>query len=119
MPDIGGATEGRHPRTRLDDNFSTPIRFSILASLGDGVELDFATLAGVLQANDSVLSKAIAHLQDAGYVSTRKGYVGSRPRTWIRSTDAGQRAFTGHLGALREIVELGGGQLSWASDAHA
>lgn len=119
MPDIRAAADRGHPRTRLDDNFATPIRFSILASLGDGVELDFATLAGVLQANDSVLSKAIAHLQDAGYVSTRKGYVGSRPRTWVRSTDSGQRAFAGHLGALREIVELGGGQLTWASDPHA
>ncbi|WEK59561.1 MAG: transcriptional regulator [Candidatus Microbacterium colombiense] len=111
-----GAERGAHPRTRLDDNFSTPVRFSILASLGDGVELDFASLAGVLQASDSVVSKGIAHLQDAGYVSTRKAYVGTRPRTWIRSTDAGQRAFSGHLRALREIVELGGGQLSWAAE---
>ncbi|WP_256999592.1 transcriptional regulator [Microbacterium sp. SZ1] len=93
---------------RLDDNFSTPTRFSVLASLGEGVEIDFGTLAKVIQANDSTLSKAIAHLVDAGYVQTRKGQVGSRPRTWIRSTALGEAAFTGHLRALREIVELGG-----------
>lgn len=100
-----------HPRIRLDDNFATPIRFSLMASLGDSIELDFATLADILQANDSALSKAIAHLQDAGYVISRKGYAGSRPRTWVRSTTLGVSAFQGHLRALREIVELGGQQM--------
>lgn len=79
-----------------------------MASLGEGIELDFATLAEILQVSDSVLSKAISHLQEAGYVVGRKGYVGSRPRTWVRTTDAGRAAFAGHLRALREIVELGG-----------
>lgn len=79
-----------------------------MASLGEGIELDFASLAEILQASDSVLSKAISHLQDAGYVVGRKGYVGSRPRTWVRATAAGHEAFAGHLRALREIVELGG-----------
>lgn len=100
-----------HPRTRLDDNFSTPIRFSLMASLGEGIELDFATLADILQANDSALSKAISHLQHAGYVVGRKGYVGTRPRTWVRATASGISAFAGHLRALREIVELGGQQM--------
>ncbi len=79
-----------------------------MATLGDGVELDFATLADMLEANDSALSKAIAHLHATGYVRARKGAVGNRPRTWVRSTSAGRAAFAGHLQALREIVELGG-----------
>lgn len=79
-----------------------------MASLGEGIELDFATLAEILQASDSVLSKAISHLQEGGYVAGRKGYVGTRPRTWVRATAAGQEAFAAHLRALREIVELGG-----------
>lgn len=96
-----------HPRTRLDDNFASPIRFSLMASLGEGIELDFGTLADILQTGDSALSKAISHLQSAGYVLARKGYAGSRPRTWVRSTADGQNAFTGHLRALQEIVDLG------------
>ncbi|WP_435744224.1 winged helix-turn-helix domain-containing protein [Microbacterium sp. PMB16] len=111
MTDAAAGSRRPHPRTRLDDNFSTPIRFSLMASLAEGIELDFATLADILQANDSALSKAISHLQDAGYVTGRKGYLGSRPRTWVRSTTAGLDAFSGHLRALREIVELGGQQM--------
>lgn len=79
----------------------------MMASLGEGIELDFGTLADILQAGDSAVSKAISHLQAAGYVFARKGYAGSRPRTWVRSTANGQKAFTGHLRALQEIVDLG------------
>jgi DNA-binding MarR family transcriptional regulator len=116
MDDHAEPVRDPHPRTRLDDSFSTPVRFSLMAALGDSIELDFATLAAILQANDSVLSKSIAHLQDAGYITSRKVYVGSRPRTWVRATTEGADAFAGHLRALREIVELGGGQLTWTSD---
>lgn len=98
-----------HPRTRLDDNFASPIRFSTLAALGEGIELDFATLREILQCGDSPLSKAIAHLQSAGYVVARKATMGSRQRTWVRSTRAGREALTGHLQALREIVSTGDG----------
>ncbi|MBW8761891.1 MAG: transcriptional regulator [Microbacterium sp.] len=107
MADRQESASRAHPRTRLDDNFSTGLRFSLMASLGEQVELDFATLADILQANDSALSKAISHLNDAGYVAVTKGRIGSRPRTWVRSTAAGIDAFAGHLSALREIVEIG------------
>lgn len=99
-----------HPRTQLDDNFASPIRFSLLAALGDGMELDFSALREVLQCGDSPLSKAITHLQAADYVVARKGNVGGRSRTWVRSTRTGRDAFAAHLQALREIVALGGGQ---------
>jgi len=102
----------RHPRLRLDDNFASPIRFSLMAALLDGNELDFATLARILQAGDSALSKSISHLHVTGYVTTRRGDVGSRPRTWVRSTTRGERAFASHLHALQEIVEFGGQESS-------
>ena len=53
---------------------------------------------------DSVLSKQVSTLEQAGYVRVRKGYVGKRPRTWLSLTRAGRDAYTGHLGALREIA---------------
>ncbi|WP_298038170.1 transcriptional regulator [uncultured Microbacterium sp.] len=98
----------QHPRLRLDDNFASPIRFSLMAALLDGDILDFATLAGILQVGDSALSKSISHLSAAGYIVSRRGEVGSRPRTWVRATVKGARAFTAHLAALQEIVEFGG-----------
>lgn len=103
--------ESVHPRTRLDDNFASAIRFSLMAALVDDVEIDFGTLAHVLQVGDSALSKSITHLQGAGYAFARKGYVGSRARTWVRSTGEGRRAFAAHVEALRAIVDQAGQRL--------
>ena len=86
----------------------TSIPNVIIDGVPAGGEDDFVTLREILQCGDSPLSKAITHLQAAGYVVARKGNLGSRPRTWVRSTAAGREAFAGHLQALREIVALGG-----------
>lgn len=95
---------GAHPRHALDENLLTPVRFSLMAALGDNTEIDFATLKEILEAGDSVLSKAIAHLNDVGYVKVRKGFVGSRPRTWVRASPKGIRSYVSHVEALRAIV---------------
>lgn len=79
-----------------------------MASLGDGMELDFGALRDILQSGDSSLSKAISHLEAAEYVVVRKERLGGRARTWVRSTRTGRDAFDSHLQALREIVALGG-----------
>ncbi|TFC87773.1 transcriptional regulator [Cryobacterium sp. TMT4-31] len=93
-----------HPRHDLDEGLLTPIRLSLMAALAGDLELDFATLRDLLEADDSVLSKSISHLGKLGYVKVTKGYVGSRPRTWVRSTSKGKRALDRHIRALREIT---------------
>ncbi|MGI6878123.1 transcriptional regulator [Microbacterium sp. gxy059] len=97
-----------HPRHGLDDAFQTPIRFSLMAALREDAEMDFRMLREMLETSDSVLSKAIGHLEQLGYVRTVKGYVGSRPRTWAASTVTGRRAFRRHVAALRAIADGGG-----------
>lgn len=93
-----------HPRHRLDDALLTPIRLSLMATLGAEAEYDFASLRALLEADDSVLSKSIAHLERAGYLKVTKGYVANRPRTWVRSTSRGRKAYAEHIRALREIT---------------
>ncbi|WP_105566745.1 transcriptional regulator [Microbacterium halophytorum] len=93
-----------HPRHELDAAFQTPMRLSVMAALGRRTEIDFSTLRDTLEADDSSLSKAVSHLEKAGYVRTTKGYVGNRPRTWIQATAKGERAFARHLSALRSIA---------------
>ena len=103
MPD---ASREPHPRLRLDEHLSTPVRLSLLAALAAGNEADFASLREILEIGDSALSKALSHLERAGYVKVRKGYVGSRPRTWARATTRGRHAFAVHVRALQDIVAL-------------
>lgn len=94
-----------HPRHRLDDAFLTPIRLSLMAALGTEKELDFRTLRELLETDDSTVSKAVSHLERVGYVKITKGYVGKRPRTWVRATAEGHRAYHGHLLALHAITD--------------
>ena len=94
-----------HPRHELDDAFLTPIRFSLMAALEGNAEPDFGTLRDVLETSDSAVSKALLHLEQRRYVVTRKGYVGTRPRTWVSATDAGRAAFQRHVAALHAIAE--------------
>lgn len=95
-----------HPRHGLHAEFQTPLRLSLMAALDGGTELDFAALRDLLEANDSALSKALTHLEAADCVAITKGFVGARPRTWVKSTVAGRVAYHEHLRALREITGL-------------
>ena len=99
-----GATRSPHARHRLDDVIHAPVRFSIVATLAGVDEAEFALVRDEVEISDSVLSKQVSTLEQAGYVKVRKGYVGKRPRTWLSLTPAGRTAYTGHLAALREIA---------------
>lgn len=76
-----------------------------MAALGDRTEIDFRTLRDLLETDDSALSKAITHLENAGYVKVTKGYFGNRPRTWVVTTTKGATAFRRHVSALQEIAQ--------------
>lgn len=101
------AGAGQHPRHGLDDVIHAPVRFSIVATLTGVDRAEFAFLRDVVEVSDSVLSKQISVLEQAGYVKVTKGYVGKRPRTWLALTPAGRRAFDAHLEALGAIAALG------------
>lgn len=68
-----------HPRHKLVDEFTNPVRFSLVAGLAGVEQIDFATLRNHLQVSDSVLSRQASQLEGLGIVAVRKGYIGKRP----------------------------------------
>ena len=68
-----------HARHRLDEVIHAPVRFSIVATLAAVDEAEFALVRDEVEVSDSVLSKQVSTLEQAGYVRVRKGYVGKRP----------------------------------------
>ena len=46
----------------------------------------------------------MTQLEQAGYVAVRKGYVGKRPRTWLRLSKTGRAAYAAHTDVLRAIA---------------
>ncbi|HRC12532.1 MAG: transcriptional regulator [Actinomycetales bacterium] len=99
------AEQAQHARFRLDDVIHSPIRFSIVAALAKVDSAEFSAVRDTVQVSDSVLSKQVTLLEQAGYVDVKKGYVGKRPRTWLALSPAGEQAFQAHLAALRAIAE--------------
>jgi len=97
--------EATHPRHGVDEHLTAPIRLSIIAALARVDETDFQSLRDAIEVSDSALSKQATVLENAGYLSARKGYVGKRPRTWLSITPAGRSALATHLAALRAIVD--------------
>ena len=93
-----------HPRHRLDDLIHVPVRFSIMAALVPVDRVEFKTLRDVIEVSDSLLSKHMTVLAEAGYLTITKGSVGRRPRTWLSATDKGRKAFADHYTTLGEIM---------------
>jgi DNA-binding MarR family transcriptional regulator len=65
---------------------------------------EFGFVRDTVEISDSLLSRQMTLLAEAGYVRVRKGYVGKRPRTWLSLTATGRRAFEAHLAALTAIA---------------
>lgn len=93
-----------HARHRLDEVIHAPVRFSIVAALAGVDDAEFATIRDAVEVTDSTLSKQVAVLEKAGYVTVRKGHVGKRPRTWLSLSRDGRKAYESHLAALRAIA---------------
>lgn len=94
-----------HPRHRLVEALTHPVRFSLVAALNATEEAEFASIRDILQVSDSVLSRQASALEELGIVKIKKGYVGKRPRTWLSLTRQGRQQWQEHLEALRTIAE--------------
>ena len=89
---------------RFDEIVHAPNRLQICAMLAAVDSADFATVREGLAVADSVLSKHVRVLHEAGYVEVHKATCASRVRTSLSLTSAGRAAYDGHVAALRAIV---------------
>ena len=90
----------------LDPLIHAPVRLQVVTTLSAVSEAEFATLRAALQVSDSVLSKHISALADAGYVRSRKGVQAGRRTTWIALTSTGRKALREHVAALRRLIDV-------------
>jgi DNA-binding MarR family transcriptional regulator len=95
-----------------------PARLQIAAVLTQAQEAEFALLKSITGASDSVMSKHLAALTDAGYVTLRKAPSDGRQRTWAKLTSAGRAAFRRHVMALEALAAaVASGETDGQTDA--
>ena len=80
-------------------------RLQICAFLSPVESAEFSAIREDVGLSDSLLSKNLSALADAGYVKLNKRTVDSRVRTWVSLTKAGRSAFKGHVSTLQQIVD--------------
>ena len=88
----------------FDGVLHPPARLQIAAVLANVDSAEFARLRTITAVSDSVLSKHLSALADAGYVALGKAAVDGRQRTWASLTSAGRKAFKRHVVALEALV---------------
>jgi DNA-binding transcriptional ArsR family regulator len=92
------------PVPQFDPVIHAPARLQIATLLSAVDEAEFGFLRDAVKVSDSVLSKHLAQLSEAGYVRLRKAALGGRQRTWLSLTRDGRRAFAAHVRALEQLV---------------
>ncbi len=92
------------PLQGFDPLFGAPARLQIGAVLSKVDDAEFARLKAITGCADSVLSKHLSALTDAGYVRLRKAAADGRQRTWALMTADGRKAFAGHVATLRRLA---------------
>lgn len=89
---------------KIDDIIHGRLRLGVMAYLSSGGTADFNQLKARLQATDGNLSVHLRKLEDAGYVTIDKTFVGKKPLTRVSLTEQGRSAFVNYLDAMARLV---------------
>jgi DNA-binding MarR family transcriptional regulator len=85
-------------------------RLAIVSVLAAVEGMTFTELRDQLGMTDGNLSVHLQKLEEKGYVSIDKRFVGRRPQTTVQLTRPGREAFRRYLDHLEAIVRQGRGQ---------
>lgn len=85
-------------------------RLAIVSALAAVDVLTFSDLRDAVGMTDGNLSVHLQKLEERGYVTTDKQFVGRRPQTSCRISRVGRQAFERYLDHLEAIVQQGRGQ---------
>ena len=85
-----------------------PVRLKIMAALKalpSAEQIEFVRLRKIVEATEGNLGAHIQTLEQAGYVAVEKDFADNKPRTRIKLTKQGRRAFEDYVAFLRNIIE--------------
>jgi DNA-binding HxlR family transcriptional regulator len=115
LPTAGGARTGRPDRGpkaalaeaigSIDDTIHQRARLGILSAILSGGEADFRWLKEVTGLTDGNLAAHLLLLEERGFLTVRKEFVGRRPHTTYTPTSEGRAAFAEYLEALERIIQ--------------
>ena len=90
----------------FDPVIHAPGRLQICAILSGVDDAEFGMIRDTIKVSDSVMSKHLKQLEEAGYVTLSKAAENGRQRTWISLTPAGRKAFAAHVAELQRLAAM-------------
>jgi DNA-binding PadR family transcriptional regulator len=80
------------------------LRLALLSLLTTVEEAEFTWLRARTGSTDGNLGAQLARLEEAGYVAVEKKFVLRKPQTIYRMTEAGRKALTEYVQALKQLL---------------
>ncbi len=93
-----------HPANGLDDTVHQRVRLGILTIAHEARRVEFSYLRSNLDLTAGNLSQHLGVLENAGLITTEKGYAGKRARTWVTLTKAGRTALAEEIANLKLLI---------------
>ena len=92
---------------------STRLRImTLLVSQSEADRVAYGFVQSTLSLTGGNLTIHLRKLEEAGYVTMTKEFVDAKPRTWVRVTQAGMRAFADYLADLQAALNAPPGAAS-------
>jgi DNA-binding PadR family transcriptional regulator len=89
----------------LDSSVYGPVRLGVLTVLQMDGSLDFTTLKKRLDVADGAIGIHLRKLEDVGYLTCSKSFVGRRPKSVYKITAQGRRALSSYLSAMQQVID--------------
>jgi DNA-binding MarR family transcriptional regulator len=89
----------------LDTAIHGPLRLGIMAALQVDGALDFTTLKKRLNTVDGSLNLHLGKLEERNYITSKKEFVGLRPKTTYKITPAGRKALAEYIQSMKNLIK--------------
>lgn len=89
----------------INKALESKVRLGIMAVLMVNEETDFNALKELLSLTDGNLASHTRALEELGYITCTKSFVGRKPRTVFQATSQGKDAFKLHIEALEQFLK--------------
>lgn len=77
--------------------------------VGIGIEADFVYMKQLLALTDGNLGSHLSKLEKANYIEINKTFSNRKPKTYIKVSKKGKKAYLEHIDLLKKIIESGDG----------
>ena len=89
----------------LDKVIHERMRLGIISALAANDKLSFTDLKSLLNTTDGNISVHARKLEDAGYLSMKKSFVGRTPLTEYKITKQGRKALEQYLNHMEALIK--------------